>query len=67
MAAKENKGGILTNEQIENDNRAKGKADKKGSTYVGSQDTGDNIVRQLGNAVQRKDGLPLDETDKDDK
>ncbi|HEY0041928.1 MAG TPA: hypothetical protein VGB71_14755 [Flavisolibacter sp.] len=55
MAQKENKGGILTNAQIEADNKAKGKTD---GPYHGSQDTGDKIVRQRGNEVQQRDGMP---------
>ena len=57
MASKENKGGILTNEQVEQDNQAKGKHE---GAYVGSQDTGDKIQRQRGNEVQQRDGLPED-------
>jgi len=63
MPGKENKGGKLTNTQIENDNRAKGKADGEATTYIGSQDTGDKKLRQLGTPVQRRDGLP--ENDKE--
>ena len=55
MAEKENKGGILTNAQIEEDNRAKGIPE---GPYQGSQDTGDKISRQRGNEVQQRDGLP---------
>lgn len=59
MAKKENKGGRLTNEQVENDNKRKGRSDK-GQSYVGLQDTGDKTLRQLGTDVQRRDGLPHD-------
>ena len=55
MDRKENKGGILTNSQIEEDNKAKGKNE---GAYVGMQDTGDKVVRQKGNDVQQRDGLP---------
>lgn len=55
MAEKENKGGILTNAQIEEDNKAKGKQE---GAYQGVQDTGDKVVRQKGTAVQQRDGLP---------
>lgn len=55
MAAKENKGGTLTNEQIERDNRVKGKTE---GAYEGAQDTGDKTVRQQGTAVQQRDGQP---------
>ena len=58
MGKKENKGGIVTNRQIEEDNRVKGKASEKAQTYLGSQDTGDKKIRHLGNEVQRRDGLP---------
>ena len=57
MAHKENKGGILTNEQLEQDLKAKGKQD---GTYVGMQDTGDRGVRHRGTEVQQRDGLPED-------
>ena len=55
---KENKGGFLRNEQVEQDLKAKGKSE---SAYEGAQDTGDKIVRQTGNEVQRRDGQPQDE------
>jgi hypothetical protein len=55
MDRKENKGGILTNEQVEQDNRVKGKTE---GSYHGMQDTGDNGVRQRGTDVQQRDGLP---------
>lgn len=61
MAEKENKGGLLSNEQVEQDIRVKGKASEGNEAYIGSQDTGDKNVRQLGNDVQRRDGLPADE------
>jgi hypothetical protein len=57
MAKKENKGGRLRNEQVEEDNKVKGKPGKS-QGYVGTQDTGDQKLRQYGNAVQKKDGLP---------
>ena len=57
MAKKENKGGWLRNEQVEKDNRSKGRADKN-QNYSGVQDTGDQKLRQFGTAVQKKDGLP---------
>ena len=61
MARKENKGGILTNEQVEQDLKAKQKADAGSETYVGSQDNGEKTVRHLGNDVQRADGRPMSE------
>lgn len=59
MANKENKGGFLKNEQIENDLKAKGKEESE--SYTGSQDTGDKGIRQTGTAVQRADGRPAEE------
>lgn len=56
MTKKENKGGLLTPEQIEKDNAAKGKI-TEGGHYHGSQDTGDTKVRQLGSEVQQNDGV----------
>jgi hypothetical protein len=60
MAKKENKGGELTNDQIEKDLKTKGNPDQQ-NWYRGSQDTGDQKIRSLGNDVQRKDGLPDEE------
>lgn len=56
MAKKENKGGILKNDQVEQDIKAKGKASANSETYIGSQDNGESIVRSRGDAVQRADG-----------
>lgn len=58
MAKKENKGGILKNEQVEQDLKAKGKAPEGTDSYSGSQDTGDKEIRNTSNDVQKKDGLP---------
>jgi len=58
MARKENKGGTLTNEQVEQDLKAKGKDPAENETYHGAQDNGDSIVRTTGDAVQRADGRP---------
>lgn len=41
MAHKENKGGVLTNEQIEQDLKVSGRDIQEGH-YHGSQDTGDS-------------------------
>jgi hypothetical protein len=60
MAHKENKGGTLTNEQVEQDLKAKGRVSDGTETYHGSQDTGDKTVRQLGNDVQQADGRPME-------
>lgn len=64
MAKKENKGGRLTNEQIEKDLKAKGAPDDQ-NWYRGSQDTGDQKLRSLGTQVQKNDGLPDEEIDGD--
>lgn len=58
MARKENKGGTLTNEQVEQDLKAKGKTPADNEAYQGSQDNGDSVVRPTGNAVQKADGRP---------
>ena len=63
MAKKENKGGELTNEQIEKDLKTKGNQDQQ-NWYRGSQDTGDQKIRSLGSEVQKKDGLPDEEITK---
>jgi hypothetical protein len=55
MDRKENKGGILTNTQVEQDNKVKGKHE---GTYEGAQDTGDKTIRHRGSEVQQRDGLP---------
>jgi hypothetical protein len=61
MAKKENKGGVLKNDQVEQDLKAKEKTSGNGEAYTGSQDTGDKGVRQTGNEVQRRDGRPAEE------
>lgn len=58
MAEKENKGGVLKNDQVEQDLKVKGKASEQSEGYIGSQDTGDKHVRHLGSDVQQRDGLP---------
>ena len=58
MNKKENKGGILTNEQIEQDLKVKA-SDTDG--YRGMQDTGDQVLREKGSEVQKNDGLPDEE------
>lgn len=63
MATKENKGGVLKNNEIEEDLKAKGKAPDNKESYVGSQDTGDKTVRHLGNDVQKADGRPMEKED----
>lgn len=64
MASKENKGGLLSNRQVEEDNKVKGKSTEQGQ-YQGMQDTGDQGKRELGTPVQRQDGAPLDEATED--
>ncbi len=61
MAQKENKGGVLRNEQIEQDNKVKGKTDPNERGYAGTQDTGDHVVRPMGTEVQRNDGIIPDD------
>lgn len=55
MAQKENKGGELTNKQLEEDLHVKG-AEKQPGSYRGMQDTGDENIRALGTDVQQRDG-----------
>jgi hypothetical protein len=57
MAQKENKGGILTNEQVEQDLKAKGRTNEEETGHVGMQDTGDRVVRQFGSEVQRNEDM----------
>jgi hypothetical protein len=65
MAQKENKGGILTNEKVEQDLKAKGKVTESKTGLLGSQDTGDSIVPQIGTEVQRNEGKG-EENEKED-
>jgi len=58
MARKENKGGLLTNEQVERELQRTGGEEKGGRGYRGIQDTGDSTVRELGTEVQQEDGRP---------
>jgi hypothetical protein len=60
MAKKENKGGELSNEQVEKDIKVKGNPEQS-NWYRGAQDTGDQKIRSLGTEVQKKDGLPDEE------
>ena len=62
MNIKENKGGFLSNEQVEQDLKAKGKIN---GPYEGSQDTGDKTVRQFDNDVQQRDGLPKEQNEEE--
>jgi hypothetical protein len=62
MASKENKGGFLTNEEVEKDLEAKGQGTAApAGGYHGSQDTGDTGKREIGSPVQRQDGAPPSE------
>lgn len=60
MANKENKGGILSNEQVEQDLQANGRTPQENDAYRGVQDTGDKEAGHLGNAVTQNDGRPAD-------
>lgn len=64
MAQKENKGGVLSNEQIEQDLKVKGKTNEGETGHVGLQDTGDGTVREFGTEVQRNEGWDKDDKDK---
>lgn len=66
MARKENKGGLLHNEDIERELKTRGEDEKTGRSYKGSQDTGDDTVRSMGTPVQRADGLTPDELQEGD-
>jgi hypothetical protein len=61
MAQKENKGGILTNEQVEQDLKVKGKINESATGHVGLQDTGDTTVRNIGTEIQRNLGFDKEE------
>jgi hypothetical protein len=64
MTEKENKGGVLRNDQVEQDLKAKGVPENQTHPFRGSQDTGDFMPRQEGSETQQRDGfLPEDEQD----
>jgi len=65
MARKENKGGLLSNEQVERELQRTGGNDKDGRGYRGLQDTGDTTVRDLGTQVQQEDGRPPEKLDEE--
>jgi hypothetical protein len=68
MAKKENKGGNLSNEDVEKELHIRGGGEKEGHSYRGVQDTGDATVRSIGTDVQRSDGLaPADLEDRHQK
>jgi hypothetical protein len=56
MAKKEHKGGLLTNEEVERDNKIKGKIVDASGGYTGAQDTGDDKIRELGSETQKNGG-----------
>jgi hypothetical protein len=60
MAEKENKGGFLSNEQIEKELSRNENQDKSGRSYVGSQDTGDQKPRdtQIHQSTEETGGEP---------
>jgi hypothetical protein len=62
MAKKENKGGLLSNEQIEKELERTGANEKGDGGYRGMQDTGEDIVRELGTPVQQSDGRPPEQS-----
>lgn len=66
MTAKENRGGLLSNEQVEKDLAARGREGTTGG-YHGSQDTGDGGIRELGTPVQQADGAPPDQVEEENK
>ncbi|MEI6949687.1 hypothetical protein V9K67_21045 [Paraflavisolibacter sp. H34] len=53
--------GTLTNEEVEQDLKARGLGGDDAHTYRGSQDTGEQTVRSYGTSVQKGDGFPPDE------
>ena len=57
MTEKENKGGVLKNEQVEQDLKVKGHTNEEETGHAGLQDTGDSTLRQIGTDVQRNEGL----------
>lgn len=56
MASKERKGGLLKNQDIERELERTGANNNEGQAYRGSQDNGDQKVRELGTEVQQRDG-----------
>lgn len=61
MASKERKGGMLRNEDIERELERTGANDIKDGHLRGTQDTGDDVVREQGTPVQRQDGTGEDD------
>ncbi len=60
MDKKENKGGILTNEEIEQDLKLKGTAEEGGG-YHGMQDTGDQSIRNMNQEHAEKESKDVEE------
>ena len=56
MASKERKGGLLKNEDVEQELERTGAQKQEGQTYRGGQATGDKVVREKGTEVQQEDG-----------
>lgn len=54
MNRKENKGGLLSNKQVEAELEHSDNDPTNG--HRGSQDTGDDVVRAMGTPVQKEDG-----------
>jgi hypothetical protein len=62
MNKKENKGGFLKNEQVEQDLKVQNKNE---GSYNGSQDTGDKTIRQFGNDTQQRDGFAEEQNEEE--
>ena len=63
MAEKENKGGTLTNSQIEEDNKVKG---KQTGAYEGTQEEGDKKLKQRIKEMQQRNGVAEDGTNEEE-
>jgi hypothetical protein len=57
MASKERKGGVLHNDEIEKELERTGANQPTNNSYRGTQDTGDEVVRDKGTKVQQQDGV----------
>lgn len=57
MATKENKGGELTNKQVEEELKIRSQTNPESTSYKGAQDNGDDVVREHGTDVQQRDGF----------
>ena len=64
MARKENKGGNLSNKDVEKELEIKGNSETEGGSYRGMQDTGDTTIRPIGTDVQRRDGMATEDLHK---